>query len=115
MGSQPIHVHFFRPDYQPQFKAAATYSEGEGIMISMDLVDSFALEDSGFRFSCTEPGLYMLDCRLTAVSITCLLFLGTIFSVLNFQVRHRIACRPLFYEEGSQLPQSASAVAMGAS
>lgn len=66
IGNQPVHVHFFTPDYRPQF----TPSEGRNgdyLLISKDLVEEYALLELGFQFKMSSTGAYALDGRLTTV------------------------------------------------
>jgi hypothetical protein len=72
MGSQPVHVHFFRPDYIPQFEAAQMSAKSEHIIISRGLVEESALEELGFPFRYTVTGEFALDGRLSTVSDICL-------------------------------------------
>lgn len=71
LGSQPVHVHFFRPEYQPQFKESPTPSDTECILIAKDMVEEYALLEFGFQVKPTDSGAYCLDCRLTVVSVPC--------------------------------------------
>ena len=59
LGHQPIHVQFFKPDHQPQFKESPIYSESEYIIIAKDLVERYALLELGFRFNPTDAGLIL--------------------------------------------------------
>lgn len=69
MGNQPIHVNFFKPDYNPQFTASTKSCETEWLIITDDLVEEYALVELGFQFQYTNTGAYALDARLTAVGI----------------------------------------------
>lgn len=69
LGNQPVHSYFFRPNYKPQFLPASKPSPSNTIIIHKALVEEYALQELGFEFNSTDLGTYILDGRLTFVSI----------------------------------------------
>ncbi|KAF2279537.1 uncharacterized protein EI97DRAFT_370831 [Westerdykella ornata] len=68
VSSEPVHVHFFTPDYKPQFTAAEA-RQSDHLLISGDLVEEYALLELGFQFEKSNTGAYVLDGRLTAAGL----------------------------------------------
>ncbi|PVI03377.1 hypothetical protein DM02DRAFT_697884 [Periconia macrospinosa] len=89
LGHDPIHVNFFRPEYQPQFNESEQYASDECIIIAKDLVEEYALMEAGFQFLETEAGAYTLDCRLTTNDIEALIERSFMLRETNFRRQHR--------------------------
>ena len=69
LGDQPVHVHFFRPNYRPRFAASDVPCQVEHVVIGKDLVEKYALQELGFQYHLDDTGAYILDCQLSAVSL----------------------------------------------
>ncbi|KAF2790029.1 hypothetical protein K505DRAFT_377814 [Melanomma pulvis-pyrius CBS 109.77] len=89
LGSQPVHVHFFKPEYQPQFKESRTPSDTECILIAKDMVEEYALLEFGFPVKPMDSGNYALDCRLTVSDIEALIDRSFMIRETHFRRQHR--------------------------
>ncbi|KAF2648471.1 hypothetical protein K491DRAFT_784054 [Lophiostoma macrostomum CBS 122681] len=89
LGDQPIHVHFFSPEYKPQLLASSTPSDTEYVVIAKDLVEEYSLSELGFQFRSTAQGAYALDSRLTLADIEALVERSFAIRETNFRRMHR--------------------------
>ncbi|KAF2867999.1 hypothetical protein BDV95DRAFT_610420 [Massariosphaeria phaeospora] len=88
-GHQPIHVHFFRPEYRPQFTASPAFSASECIIVAKDLIHEYELQELGFPVRSEDASAYALDSRLTANYIEALIDRSFMMRETSFRREHR--------------------------
>ncbi|KAF1951732.1 hypothetical protein CC80DRAFT_573813 [Byssothecium circinans] len=89
LGHEPIHVHFFCPEYLPQLKESKKYEPDEGVLIAKEIIEENALQEFGFPFTSTAGGVYTLDCRLAANDIEALIERSFMIREMNFRRQYR--------------------------